>query len=203
MTTEETEWKLVGKRVMQDAMLADDRGRVSAVDGRSGVVVTPARPWSVAFLPSTSTLFRTMLATTARTTATHTTRVISALCRRRRAFSPAQARSDYRPRRQYSTPAPTSEQRSSSSSSSGTGVATEGASLEPPPAGGHLPTVANSRLLRSTRDSALRTPGIVWKDNEDGSSASSSVVTGRDTTKMNVYQAVRDAMRCVDFPFLV
>lgn len=135
-----------------------------------------------------------MLATT---TATHSTRSInrsfSALShRRRRVYSPAQARSDsdFRPLRQYSTPATTS----------GSGVATDGASLEPPPAGGHLPTVANSRFLRVTRDNALRTPGLEWRDTGEG--GASSIVTGRDTSKMNVYQAIRDAMRFVTLIYL-
>ncbi|RXW18623.1 hypothetical protein EST38_g7237 [Candolleomyces aberdarensis] len=60
--------------------------------------------------------------------------------------------------------------------------------VEPPPAGGHLPGVANSKLLRTTRDTALRTPGISWKDEV------SSGLGGRETQKMNTYQAVRDAM---------
>lgn len=51
-----------------------------------------------------------------------------------------------------------------------------------------MPGVATSQLLRPTRDAALRTPGLVWKD-EDTSS-----LGGRETRKMNVYQAVRDAM---------
>ncbi|KDQ07243.1 hypothetical protein BOTBODRAFT_180843 [Botryobasidium botryosum FD-172 SS1] len=65
------------------------------------------------------------------------------------------------------------------------------AAIEPPPAGGHSPTIAHSPILRTTRDSALKTPGIVWgsdADHEDGDK------TGRDTRKMNMYQAVRDAM---------
>ncbi|KAG5729884.1 hypothetical protein E4T56_gene1985 [Termitomyces sp. T112] len=60
---------------------------------------------------------------------------------------------------------------------------------EPPPAGGHLPSVATSQLLRSTRDSALRTPGLVFSDED-----ASNLVGGRETRKMNTYQAVRDAM---------
>ncbi|KAG6889840.1 hypothetical protein C0995_014318 [Termitomyces sp. Mi166 len=64
---------------------------------------------------------------------------------------------------------------------------------EPPPAGGHLPSVATSQLLRSTRDSALRTPGLVFPD-EDPSGPSTAIVGGRETRKMNTYQAVRDAM---------
>ncbi|EEB97696.1 hypothetical protein MPER_02934 [Moniliophthora perniciosa FA553] len=64
--------------------------------------------------------------------------------------------------------------------------------VEPPPAGGHLPSVSNSQILRSTRDSALRTPGLAWVDNI--SSGSNNMVGGRETRKMNTYQAVRDAM---------
>ncbi len=72
--------------------------------------------------------------------------------------------------------------------------ATETVAVEPPPAGGHLPSVATSSLLRTTRDLAVRTPGIVWAD-EDTSGPSRAIVGGRDTRKMNMYQAVRDAMR--------
>ena len=68
------------------------------------------------------------------------------------------------------------------------------ATVEPPPAGGHLPSVATSSLLRNTRDSALRTPGLRWID-EDDTSPAREVVGGRETRKMNLYQAVRDAMR--------
>ncbi|EAU88822.2 pyruvate dehydrogenase [Coprinopsis cinerea okayama7 len=60
--------------------------------------------------------------------------------------------------------------------------------VEPPPAGGHLPGVATSKLLKSTRETALRIPGLKWVD-EDTSS-----MGGRETRKMNTYQAVRDAM---------
>ncbi|KAF8637356.1 hypothetical protein AX17_002855 [Amanita inopinata Kibby_2008] len=64
---------------------------------------------------------------------------------------------------------------------------------EPPPAGGHLPSIATSQILRTTRDVALRTPGLTWAD-EDPSGPSRSIVGGRETRKMNTYQAVRDAM---------
>ncbi|KAF4576298.1 3-methyl-2-oxobutanoate dehydrogenase (2-methylpropanoyl-transferring) [Pleurotus pulmonarius] len=64
--------------------------------------------------------------------------------------------------------------------------------VEPPPAGGHLPSVSNSQLLRSTRDAALRSPGIRWTDEDESGSA--NIVGGRETRKMNTYQAVRDAM---------
>ncbi|KAI0032204.1 thiamine diphosphate-binding protein [Vararia minispora EC-137] len=67
------------------------------------------------------------------------------------------------------------------------------AAAEPPPAGGHLPGVATSKLLRTTRDAALRTPGIRWRDEGAGMPVR-DLVAGRETRKMNVYQAVRDAM---------
>lgn len=69
--------------------------------------------------------------------------------------------------------------------------------LEPPPPGGHLPSIATSKILRTTRDVALRTPGITWEDEE---SDFGGIIGGRETRKMNVYQAVRDAMRCVHRP---
>lgn len=65
-----------------------------------------------------------------------------------------------------------------------------------PPAGGHLPSVATSQILRTTRDSALRTPGLTFPD-EDASGPSRAIIGGRETRKMNTYQAVRDAMRYV------
>ncbi|KAF5331116.1 hypothetical protein D9619_005954 [Psilocybe cf. subviscida] len=68
-----------------------------------------------------------------------------------------------------------------------------GAVEQPPPPEGHLPTVANSRLLRTKRDSALHTPGLSWAD-EDPSAPSRAIVGGRETRKMNTYQAIRDAM---------
>ncbi|EJD02274.1 pyruvate dehydrogenase [Fomitiporia mediterranea MF3/22] len=83
--------------------------------------------------------------------------------------------------------------RHQSNGTGSTGVASEGASLEPPPAGGHLPSIATSRLLKSTRDGALRTPGIKWTD-EDDTTPTREIIGGRDARKMNVYQAVRDAM---------
>ncbi|KAI0345280.1 thiamine diphosphate-binding protein [Trametopsis cervina] len=64
---------------------------------------------------------------------------------------------------------------------------------EPPPAGGHLPSIATSSYLRTTRDSSLRSQGIRWADGENDNSTG-SVMAGRETRKMNVYQAVRDAM---------
>ncbi|KAF8623498.1 hypothetical protein AX15_006281 [Amanita polypyramis BW_CC] len=62
---------------------------------------------------------------------------------------------------------------------------------EPPPAGGHMPSIATSNILRTTRDTALRTPGIQWVD---PSNPTRNIVGGRETRKMNTYQAVRDAM---------
>jgi 2-oxoisovalerate dehydrogenase E1 component beta subunit len=60
---------------------------------------------------------------------------------------------------------------------------------EPPPAGGHSSVIADSKLLKPTRDAALRTPGISWTEGD------SAMLGGRETRKMNTYQAVRDAMR--------
>ncbi|KAF7311420.1 Pyruvate dehydrogenase [Mycena kentingensis (nom. inval.)] len=62
---------------------------------------------------------------------------------------------------------------------------------EPPPAGGHLPSVATSQLLNATREKALRTPGLRWNDEDDP-----NIIVGaeRECRKMNVYQAVRDAL---------
>ncbi|KAH7107669.1 pyruvate dehydrogenase [Auriculariales sp. MPI-PUGE-AT-0066] len=66
------------------------------------------------------------------------------------------------------------------------------ASVEPPPAGGHLPSVASSRYMRTTRDTALRTPGLRWADED--SADSTPLHSGRQTIKMNMYQAIRDAL---------
>ncbi|KAF7322458.1 Pyruvate dehydrogenase [Mycena chlorophos] len=63
--------------------------------------------------------------------------------------------------------------------------------VEPPPAGGHLPSVATSQYLRSTREKALRTPGLQWNDEDDPHAI---IGVERETRKMNVYQAVRDAL---------
>ncbi|KAH0830696.1 pyruvate dehydrogenase [Lanmaoa asiatica] len=65
--------------------------------------------------------------------------------------------------------------------------------VEPQTAGGHLTSATNSQLLRSTRETALRTPGLTWT-NEDGFGPVRSMVGGRETRKMNMYQAVRDAL---------
>lgn len=70
------------------------------------------------------------------------------------------------------------------------------AAAEPPPAGGHLSTVASSQLLRATRDAALRTPGIAWPA-EDVPPFPHNVTGDRETRKMNMYQAVRDALSIV------
>ncbi|KAG8830001.1 hypothetical protein FRC17_005602 [Serendipita sp. 399] len=70
-----------------------------------------------------------------------------------------------------------------------TTAASEGENA-PMPAGGELPGIATSKLLRTTREIALNTPGLSWAD--DG--AVSSADGGRDTRKMNLYQAVRDAL---------
>ncbi|KZT39257.1 Thiamin diphosphate-binding protein [Sistotremastrum suecicum HHB10207 ss-3] len=68
------------------------------------------------------------------------------------------------------------------------------AAIEPPPAGGHVPSIATSTLLRSTREAALKTPSIRWCDDPQVGSSSSVLVDSRETRKMNTYQAVRDAM---------
>lgn len=64
-------------------------------------------------------------------------------------------------------------------------VAVEAAG-KPMEAGGDLPGVATSKLLRMTRDSALKTPGIRWFEEDDSPSPDG----GRETRKMNLYQAV-------------
>ncbi|TFK76253.1 pyruvate dehydrogenase [Pluteus cervinus] len=64
---------------------------------------------------------------------------------------------------------------------------------EPPPAGGHMPSISTSKILRTTRDTAVRTPGLSWVD-EDASESPRVILGGRETRKMNTYQAVRDAM---------
>jgi len=57
---------------------------------------------------------------------------------------------------------------------------------KPLSAGGELPGVANSKILRTTRDAALKTPGIRWMDDAESPSPDG----GRETRKMNMYQAV-------------
>jgi len=56
-----------------------------------------------------------------------------------------------------------------------------------------LPTIAGSQVLKTKRETALRTPGIQWAD-EDALVPSRTIVGGRETRKMNTYQAIRDAM---------
>ncbi|KAF9067595.1 pyruvate dehydrogenase [Rhodocollybia butyracea] len=71
------------------------------------------------------------------------------------------------------------------------------ASVEPPPAGGHLPSIAQSTFLKQTRDQALKTVGIKWADTELDEARghqSSALGSGRETRKMNTYQAIRDAL---------
>jgi hypothetical protein len=72
-------------------------------------------------------------------------------------------------------------------------AALEGAQ-KPPPAGGELPGIATSKVLRQTRDSALKTPGLVWTEEE----TSSSPDGGRETRKMNMYQAVSNCSSVID-----
>ncbi|KAF7295515.1 Pyruvate dehydrogenase [Mycena indigotica] len=70
--------------------------------------------------------------------------------------------------------------------------------VEPPPAGGHLPSIATSQYLRSTRERALHTPGLQWNDEDDPNAI---LGAERETRKMNLYQAVRDALRRVELSF--
>ena len=56
-----------------------------------------------------------------------------------------------------------------------------------------MPSIANSQILNTKRETALRTPGLQWTD-EDASVPSRIIVGGRETRKMNTYQAIRDAM---------
>jgi 2-oxoisovalerate dehydrogenase E1 component beta subunit len=53
--------------------------------------------------------------------------------------------------------------------------------------------MASSNVLVTKRDVALRTPGIAWV-NGGVSSPSNNILGGRETRKMNMYQALRDAM---------
>ncbi|KAJ4475657.1 pyruvate dehydrogenase [Lentinula aciculospora] len=95
-------------------------------------------------------------------------------------------------RRQISTSS------STRSTAAATNTTSTASALEPPPAGGHLPSIASSTLLRHTREQALRTPGITWADAEldeaRGTSSLSTTTAGRETRKMNMYQAIRDAL---------
>lgn len=56
-----------------------------------------------------------------------------------------------------------------------------------------MPSIATSAILRITRDTALHSPGITWAD-EDPSGPARDIIGGRETRKMNTYQAIRDAM---------
>lgn len=56
--------------------------------------------------------------------------------------------------------------------------------------------MATSSFLRTTRDSALRTQGIHWTDEQETGSHD-TLIAGRETRKMNMYQAVRDGLRSV------
>ncbi|GAA6016493.1 hypothetical protein JCM10207_002816 [Rhodosporidiobolus poonsookiae] len=76
------------------------------------------------------------------------------------------------------------------------------------------PTVANSALLKTSREDALWTPGLAWRDDElvgvqEGEAAGLPTKElrevdlhaeddgGRVTEKMNMYQAIRDALHTV------
>jgi 2-oxoisovalerate dehydrogenase E1 component beta subunit len=56
-----------------------------------------------------------------------------------------------------------------------------------------MPSIASSNILTTKRDVALHTPGITWI-NGGVSSPSNHILGGRETRKMNMYQALRDAM---------
>ncbi|ORY72241.1 pyruvate dehydrogenase [Leucosporidium creatinivorum] len=70
------------------------------------------------------------------------------------------------------------------------------------------PTVATSSLLKNTREDALWTPGLLWRDEEAvqvgapppdaphlvEADLQPVEAGGRETTKMNMYSAIRDAM---------
>lgn len=70
----------------------------------------------------------------------------------------------------------------------------ESTSAGPPPADGRL-DLNRTSLLRTTRESSLKTPGIKWTD--DGPTSASDIGGGRETRKMNTYQAIRDAMSII------
>ncbi|KAL9715339.1 2-oxoisovalerate dehydrogenase subunit beta 2, mitochondrial [Leucoagaricus gongylophorus] len=59
-------------------------------------------------------------------------------------------------------------------------------STSPPPSN----PIADSNLLATTRHSALTTPAITWLDD----ASSSAFPSGRETRKINTYQAIRDAI---------
>ena len=51
--------------------------------------------------------------------------------------------------------------------------------------------------MRTTREAALRAPGLQWTDSvAEHETSEQTLLPGRETRKMNLYQAVRDAMRC-------
>lgn len=94
-----------------------------------------------------------------------------------------------------STSRQSSAQAPGASNTSETSSLESGAAENPPPAGGELPGVATSQILKQTRDAALRTPGIRWTETQDdgGMGVGESVTSmdaGRETRKMNMYQAV-------------
>ncbi|KAG1724762.1 pyruvate dehydrogenase [Suillus paluster] len=74
-------------------------------------------------------------------------------------------------------------------------LTTASTTVEPLPAGTRSLPVAASKLLRITRESVLRTPGLIWQDEEPDR----NIVGGCETCKMNLYQAVRDALRQPSF----
>jgi hypothetical protein len=53
------------------------------------------------------------------------------------------------------------------------------AQAEPPAAGGHMPSVASSQFMRTTRDASLRTPGLQWAPDEQP-----ATVAGHQTRKV-------------------
>ena len=59
---------------------------------------------------------------------------------------------------------------------------------------GDLPGVATSTFLRPTRDLALKSPGLKWDAPSEIGNAGEGTEGGLETRKMNMYQAVRDAM---------
>lgn len=61
---------------------------------------------------------------------------------------------------------------------------------------GDLPGASSSTFLRLTRDSALKAPGIKWDAAAEIGHSGSSGPMDQETRKMNMYQAIRDAMRC-------
>ena len=78
----------------------------------------------------------------------------------------------------------------------------ESTEAESPHAGGHLPSITSSKILHTAREATLRIIDIKWLD-ENGSSPLEKTIGGRGTRKMNIYQAVRDAMRYICLGWLV